>query len=119
MTVLGGGFFDFGGCLEQVGDLGISGDAFTARLYALRGGDGGGISAVVLRALPAEGGAAVLIGSLHFLDHVPCSAWIVATKNPEGEGMRSVIGSVRHLEKTHSRIWPQSSASLHDCWAPK
>ena len=75
MTVLRGGFFDFGCCLEQVGDLVA---AFTARLCVLRGGDGGGISAVVVRVLPAKGGAAVLVGSLRFLDVVPCSAGTVA-----------------------------------------
>ena len=137
MIVLRGGFFVFDRCLEHVGDFGTLGAAFTARLYALQGDDVGGTSIDGVRLLPGSGGAAVLAGSFRFLDPAPCSAgtwanaWTrddvktvasakpLAPPSPEAEEMMMVIGSVRHLERTSSRIWPQSSTSHRDCLAPK
>ncbi len=55
ITTLRGGFFAFGRRLLQEGDLGTLDDALTARLYALRGGDGGGISTGMLQVLPPMG----------------------------------------------------------------
>lgn len=78
MIVLRAGLFVFVRCLEHVGDFGTFGAAFTARLYAFRGGDDGRTSTDGVRVLPATGGAAVLVGSLRFLDPVPCSAGTAA-----------------------------------------
>ena len=60
------GFFAFSDRLLQEGDLVTLGGALTVRLWALQGGDGGGISFAMLR-LPPEGGTIILIGSLRFL----------------------------------------------------
>ena len=78
MTILRAGFIVFVRCLEQVGDFGAFGGALTARLCLLRGGEDGGTSTAGVRVLAATGGAAVLVGSLRFLDPVPCSAGSLA-----------------------------------------
>lgn len=84
ITTLRGGFFAFGRRLLQEGDLGTLDDALTARLYALRGGDGGGISTGMLQVLPPMGWTAILVGSLRFLDDVPYFEGTVANfvRNP-------------------------------------